>query len=356
MDREPAKADVLLCLDLETGEERWRYVEEVAGKLSFPGSRNTPTVEGDRVYTIGGFGQVTCLDRQSSRRIWQFAIMKEFGVSRPPNWGYAQSPLIVGEALVACVLSDDVGLVALDKRTGRVLWKTDPVGSSMSQPVYCEIKGVPQILILSKDKGGGLASFSPEDGRLLWKSDVYQNRIPIPGPLLVGEDRLFLTGGYETGSVMLRLEGAGDAISTREIYRLKGGSQIHPPVVAGKYLYILMNENANYKVRSQREETGGLACLRIEDGSELWRTGNDPFIGRGSMILADGKLIVQDGHNGILRLVGVSPEQYRPLGEANVFQVRDLDVDLKFWSPLALSDGRLLMRGQNQLLCVDLRQ
>lgn len=360
MDREPGEADILLCLDLETGRERWRHVDRVPGRLSFSGSRNTPTVEGDYVFIIGGFGQVSCLQRRSGEPVWRFSIMDEFSVERPPNWGYAQSPLLVGELLVACVLSEEVGLVALDKRTGKVAWKTGPLGSTMSQPACYEIKGVEQILLLStidrNAKQGVLAGVSVGDGRLLWQSDAYFNKFPIPVPVLVGEDSLLLTGGYEAGSVLLRLEGPGDAIKVRERYRIAGGSQVHAPQVVGDYLYILLNENANYKTRTQREEGGGLACLRVADGQEVWRTGNAPYFGRGSMIRADGKLIIQDGHNGVLRLVEPSPSGYRQLGEANVFGIEDLDQDHKFWSPLALSDGRLVMRGQQRLICVDLRR
>jgi outer membrane protein assembly factor BamB len=361
MDRLPGEADVLLCLDLETGRELWRYSQRVTGRLSFPGSRNTPTVEGDHVYMIGGFGHVSCLQRESGKLVWSLAIMEEFGVETPPNWGYAQSPLLVGEVLVACVLSEKVGLVGLDKRSGRILWKSRPLGSTMSQPAYFELQGVPQVVLLStldRDaRKGLLAGCAIDDGRILWSNDLYYNRFPIPVPVLVGEDRMLLTGGYECGSVLLGLEGSGEDIRMREIYRIKGGSQLHAPQLVGDHLFIMLNENANYKTRMQREESGGLACLRIADGREVWRTGNEPYFGRGSMILADGKLIIQDGHNGILRMVDPSSEGYRLLGEANVFDIAegDLDHDHQFWSPLALSDGRLVMRGQKQMICVDLR-
>ena len=361
MDREPGEADLLLCLDLATGEEKWRHSDPVEGKLGFAGSRNTPTVEGDRVYITGGFGQITCLDRKTHKPVWRFDTMEKFGLEMTPKWGYAQSPLIVGDILVACVLSEEVGLVGLDRRTGEIRWKTRPLGHTMSQPALLEIKGVPQVLItstLDQDAQEGiLASFSPADGKPLWETGIYYNKYPIPVPVLIGEDRLLLTGGYECGSVMLKLNGPGERIEAEELYRLEGGSQVHPPHVVGEYLYILMNENANYKTRIQREESGGLACLRLQDGSEVWRTGNDPYLGRGSMIMADGKLIIQDGHNGLLRMVSPMPKGYRQLGEAaNAFGIENLDKDYKLWSPLALSDGLLVMRGQEKLVCVDLRK
>jgi len=360
MDRDPGEADILICFDLETGKEKWRYEDEVTGKLSFAGSRNTPTIEDDRIYMIGGFGHVTSLDRKSHEPVWRFDTMKEFNVEMPPKWGYAQSPLVVGETLVSCVLSEDTGLIGLDKSSGKVLWMTKALGHTMSQPAYYEIKGVPQVLIVSTidsdSEVGILASFSPEDGRLLWESDIYYNKYPIAVPVLIGEDQLFITGGYDCGSIMLKLNGNGDKISVEEQYRLEGGSQIHPPHVIGEHMYILMNENSNYKTRTQREESGGLACLKVSDGSEVWRTGNEPYFGRGSMIMADGKLIIQDGHNGLLRMVEPSPEGYRELGSANAFGIENLDKDYKLWSPLALSDGRLVMRGQGQMTCVDLRE
>jgi hypothetical protein len=94
-------------------------------------------------------------------------------------------------------------------------------------------------------------------------------------------------------------------------------------------------------------------CLDLE-GREIWRTGDDPYLGRGSMILADGMLLVQDGLSGTLRLVDPTPTGYRMLAEANVFGVADRR-DHQMWAPLALADGRLLMRSQEELRCLDLR-
>ncbi|MGB1131409.1 MAG: hypothetical protein ACPG4K_15255, partial [Haloferula sp.] len=121
------------------------------------------------------------------------------------------------------------------------------------------------------------------------------------------------------------------------------------------HLFFLANENANHRGAPKRK-TGGLSCWTL-DGKELWNTGDDPFMGRGGWVFADGILIIQDGEKGILRLVAPEPEGFKLLAEANVFGV-DLEkrYDLKFWTPPALSNGRLLMRGQDRLLCVDLRK
>ena len=171
----------------------------------------------------------------------------------------------------------------------------------------------------------------------------------------VNNTLLFATGGYDCGSKMLSIERQGNSYTLSEKWSIQKGSQIHPPFVIADHLYFLANENSNHRVATKRK-TGGLSCWSL-DGEELWRTGNDPFMGRGASLYADGMLIVQDGEKGILRLWEVSKGGFRELASANVFG-SDLkkNFDLKFWSPMALSEGRLYMRGQNRLLCVDLKK
>lgn len=130
---------------------------------------------------------------------------------------------------------------------------------------------------------------------------------------------------------------------------------MHPPLLIDQHLYFLANENSNSNGKPRRKK-GGLVCFTLE-GKELWSTGSDPFMGRGASLRADGKLIIQDGENGVLRLIDPSPKEVKIIGEANVFGT-DLESkkDLRYWSPLALSDGKLILRGQEKLLCLDLKK
>ena len=154
---------------------------------------------------------------------------------------------------------------------------------------------------------------------------------------------------------MISVKKSGDDFSVKELWTTQKGTQVHPPILIEDHLYFLANENSNHKTKTRRKK-GGLVCYTL-DGEELWSSGDDPFMGRGASLYADGTLIIQDGENGTLRLVDPSPKGFKTQAEANVFGTDPGSrKDLKYWSPLALSNGKLLMRGQNNLICVDLKK
>ncbi len=357
VDRVRSESDLLLCLDAATGKEKWRFENPAEGEPPFPGSRSVPTVEEGAVYFINAFGRVFRIDRKTHKAAWDVKLDERYD-GATPKWGWAQPALVVGDVLVVTPFGEKVGTVGLDKMTGEERWKSGPIGDSHSAPTVLEIGGEKQVVIVSVTdqdaKAGLVTSYRPADGTVLWQTGLYYNKIPIPVVTQVGKDRIFVTGGYDCGSKMLGIRRSDDAYELTELWSADKGSQIHPAFVIDDHLYFLANENSNHKVKSRRQ-TGGLSCWTL-DGEELWNTGDEPFMGRGGMIHADGMLIIQDGESGVLRLVYPSPEGFRLLAEANVFG-SDLRkrFDLKYWTPPALSDGRLYLRGQDRLLCVDLR-
>jgi outer membrane protein assembly factor BamB len=356
VDRVMKEKDMLLCLDLKTGKEHWRYESPSEGEPSFPGSRSVPTVEEDAVYFVGSYGRVHCIDRKSHKARWTVKMADRYPDANTPNWGYAQCALVVGEIVFVTPFGSETGAAGWNKITGAEVWKSGSIGDSHASPTVLQIGGEPHIALVSKSgKEGYVTGYRPQDGTILWQTQSYYNRIPIPIVTKVSEDKLFVTGGYDCGSKMLSIKKSGARYKLDELWAIEKGTQIHPPFVIDNHLYFLANENSNHKVAAKRK-TGGLSCWDLE-GKELWRTGNDPFMGRGGCILADGMLIIQDGEKGVLRLVEPSPKGFNLLAQANVFE-SDLGKkhDLKFWSPMALREGRLIMRGQDRLICVDLRK
>ena len=373
LDRRDDKSDVLLCLSLEDGAEKWSYSYDFPGKLPFPGSRGVPLVEDEAVYFIGGFGQVFRIDRKSHKADWVVSIQEQYG-AEPPKWGWAQSVVKVGDVLVVPAMAPEVGLVGLNAKTGKEVWRTEGFGDSHSTPTILNLHGVEQaVFVATKRKGelkiGTTISVAPATGKVLWKTDSYFNSIPIPFPTKVTEELVFLTGGYGDGSCMVRVTKNGDDWKVEKVFALAQGTQVHPPFVIGEHLYLLANENANHNGAARK--TGGLMCLDFE-GKTIWQTGDKPFMGRGNMILVDGHLLIQDGEVGYLRAVKPSPKGYEEVAMTDVFGKKaevDADVakqvaagrdtikmpDFKYWSPMALSDGRLVMRGQDLLKCLDLR-
>lgn len=371
VDRDLGERDHLLCLSLDDGSELWRYSFDYLGKLSFPGSRGVPLVEDEAVYYISGFGQVFRINRDSHDEDWMVSIQDEYGAPAP-KWGWAQSPVIVGQVLIVPAMSEEVGLVGLDKETGKELWRTEGVGDSHSTPTVMTLHGVEQVVFLSTKRDGDAGTGStisvlPETGEVLWKTDVYFNKIPITFPAKVTEELVFLTGGYGNGSCMIKVRNDGGDWNVEKVFDLIQGTQVHPPFVIGDHFYMLANENDNHK--GEARKNGGLMCLDF-DGNIVWHTGDSPFMGRGNMILVDGYLLIQDGEVGYLRLVKPSPDGYQELALVDMFGKKsEVDEqiakqvgravikmpDFKYWSPMALSNGRLITRGQDHMKCLDLR-
>lgn len=374
VDRDIGERDRLLCLSLEDGSEKWEFAFDFAGKLSFHGSRGVPLVEDDAVYFISGFGQVFRINRETHKPDWMLPIRETYGVEEgTPKWGWAQSPIIVGDILIVPAMSAEVGLIGLDKKTGKEKWRTEGFGNSHSTPTVLTLQGVEQAVFVATQRDGDAGtgttiSVVPETGKVLWKTDLYFNKIPIPFPTKVTEELVFLTGGYGNGSCMVRVEkNESGPWKVEKVFDMIQGTQVHPPFVIGEHIYFLANENDNHK--GEKRKTGGLTCMDF-DGNIIWNTGDDPFMGRGNMILVDGHLLIQDGEVGYLRSVKPSPEGYvecafaDPFGkkaevDEQIAKQAGRDVvkipDFKYWSPMALSDGRLIMRGQDTMLCLDLR-
>ena len=371
VDRDLGEKDRLICLSLADGSEKWQFGFEYPGKLSFPGSRGVPLVEEDAVYFVSGFGQVFRVNRKSHEQDWMVSIQDKYG-AEPPKWGWAQSAIVVGDILIVPAMSKDAGLIGLDKKTGKELWKTEELGDSHSTPVVLNLHGVEQLVFVASynsqgKEEGTTISVDPASGKVIWKTDVYFNKIPIPFATKVTEELVFLTGGYGNGSCMTRVTKNGDDWKVEKVFDLEQGTQVHPPFVIGDHLYLLANENANHKGADRK--TGGLMCLDF-DGKTIWHTGDEPFMGRGNMILVDGHLLIQDGEVGYLRVVKPSPEGYNEVALFDAFGKKaEVDAqiakqegrktikvpDFKYWSPMALSNGHLIVRGQDRMICLDLR-
>lgn len=370
LDRELGETDMLLCLNLGDGAEKWRFESPHAGRLPQPGSRGVPAVQDDAIYFVGGFGHVHRISRETKKADWTVSVQDKYG-SSPPKWGWAQSALLVDDIVVVAAMSPTVGLVGLDKKSGEEVWRTQPFGDSHSNPALLTIDGVEQVTFVAvnrEDEEGTVISVDPASGEVLWITNDYFNKIPIPYPMVVDNNRVWLTGGYECGSAMISVANKDASWQVKTLFKDETfGTQMHPPFLIDNHIFFLCNENANHKGAARK--TGGLACMNL-DGKIIWRTGDDPFMGRGGMLHVDGKLLIQDGETGYLRVVEPKIDGYKELAMADIFGKKaEVDEqiaaqegretikmpDFKYWSPMALSNGVLIMRGQDQLKCIDLR-
>ncbi len=349
LDRDGETGDVLRCLDLESGAEKWNFAYAAPGKHPYPGSRTVPTVDADYVWTVGPFGHMHCLDRKTREVVWKKNILEDFDAKKP-GWGVAQSPLLYKDMVIVAPQGKKAGLAAFDKKTGEVRWTSRKLSGNPCHvsPVLATLGGVDQFIMISpydkKDASitNEVVSFDAATGETLWTYAGLYSFMAIAPVTVIDERRIFLTNcayndNYDPVSIMLRITREAGAYTVEELFKTEeAGSKIHPPVLQNGYLYL----NGGGKPY-------GMRCLSLE-GKVMWR--DAPNFGLGAMILAGGLILNQNGGNGDLHLIEPGPEGYKELARAQLFNAKKSTP----WAPLAFSDGKLLIRDTERMLCLDL--
>lgn len=332
-----AQADTLRCLSLDDGREIWRNSYAVAVPENHGSSRTVVAVWNDTIVSLGPKCHLAGWDLQTGKCLWFVDLVAEYGATVPP-WYAGQCPLVeAGRVIVAPC--GNVFMLALDCRTGAVLWQTPKV----AQWTMTHVSVVPMDFAGQRMYvycgSGGLAGVSSEDGQVLWQSTAWVGKMATcPSPVPVGEGRLFCTGGYGAGSALLQLDHSSGPFSVRVLRRWmpkQFGSEHHTPIFYEGYLYGIRCSPGPDQ----------LVCFDLE-GKEVWNSGSDKF-GRGPLLVADGKIYVLN-ERGVLVMVEATPQAYRPLDR---FQVIPDAHDA--WAPMALASGRLILRDLTRMVCVD---
>ena len=240
-------------------------------------------------------------------------------------------------------------VVAFDKTTGKRRWATRRLTGvpCYVSPISVRIGGQDQIVTISaSDRDdesirGEVVGLDSATGDVLWTYGEFKAFVGIATPAVAGDGKLFLTnastgGHWDPISVMLQVRRQGDGFAVEELYRTGAAAgKMQAPIVHNGHLYF----NAVRKPKA-------LCCMSL-DGKVMWDNGPDFYLG--AFILADDLMLIQDGKDGDLCLIDPSPEGYKELARAQLFP----DVAGEPWAPLALSDGKLLIRDDKQMLCVD---
>jgi outer membrane protein assembly factor BamB len=340
LDREGSKQNVLRCINLADGKEEWTFAYEAPGKFDHNGSRSVPTIDGNNIYTCGPMGYVHCIDKNTHRAAWKKNIWTDFGGTELPRWAIAQSPLIYKDLLILASQTRKAGVVAYDKLKGSLRWTTPALPGS---PGYVS----PKVITIGKENhlvmisaNGAVVGIDLKTGNQLWKYNGWQCDIPVPNVTEIGDGRIFITGGYEAGSAMIKVEKTGNKITVRELYKTKEfGTHVHPAIHYKGHLYGHCSTN---------ETRDGMVCMDL-DGKVKWKTKRSPLFDKGGFILVDGLILSVDGTKGFLYLIEPVPTGFKKLASAKL-----LDTN-RCWAPLALSDGKLLIRDQEQMKCVIVR-
>jgi hypothetical protein len=343
LDRIRSKQDVLRCLDLNTGKELWSYLYDAPGRVSHPGSRSTPAIDGNYIYTCGSFGDLYCFDKNNHKPAWNKDVWKDNDGGSLPRWAISQNPLIYDDSVIVASQTSKAGVVAYNKKSGQVKWASPALPSRVGyvSPTVVKIDGENHLVMITAGERGGsggeVLGMDPKNGRQLWIYKGWSCRIPCANVTEIGDGRLFITGGYEAGSAMIKIAKNGNSYAVIELYKTDDfGTHVHPAILYNGHLY------GHCTTNTRRD---GMVCMSI-DGKVKWKTGRSPVFDKGGFLLADGLIFSVDGREGILYLVEPDPAGYKELASAKLLDTNEC------WGPLALVDGKLLIRDQKQMRCV----
>ncbi len=353
LDRDDKVGDKIRCFDLSSGKELWNFGYEAPGSVMFPGSRSVPALDGNLIYSCGPYGNLYCIDINTHKSVWNKNIWTDFGGGEIPKWAITQCPLVYGDLLILASQAPQAGVVAYDKLTGKVKWTTSSLGPvGYVSPAIVKIGKENHIVMMTaatgrgaSASGGKVVGIDPLTGKILWEYTNWQCGIPVPGAIDAGEGRILITGGYEAGAAMIKVAKKADgSYGVTELYKNPDfGAHTQPPVMVNGCFY------AQY---STNERKDGLVCMSM-DGHIKWKTGRAPLFDKGGLILADGLLLATDGASK-LYLIEPDPSAFKPLATSDLLKPETgfKGPSNQNWAPLALADGKLLIRDQSRLICV----
>ena len=344
-------AQYVIAAKRSDGKQLWKTKVAPAWKSKYLGPRSTPTVDGDRVYVVTTEGDVYCLAAATGEVNWKRNLPTDFGArmmryENTHEWKFSESPLVDGNQLIVTPGVPGAVLVALDKKSGKDIWRAKMPklgeggddGAGYSSVVVSNAGGIRQYV---QFVGRGVIGVEAKTGRFLWGYNRIANRTANIATPIIDGDYVFASSGYDTGSVLLRVTRKEDTFQAEEVYWLDHNTMQnhHGGVILHEgYLYTGTGHNKGFPL-----------SVEMATGKVAW--GPERNKGRDSAALsyADGHLYFRY-QDGLMVLVEAAPEGYRERGSFTI-----PDVVLQSWPHPVIVDGRLYLREQDDLFCYDLR-
>jgi len=314
--------DILYCLDAETGKEIWKksYACPLYDKEHEGGPSATPTVDGDAVYTLSKDGDAICFKAATGEIVWHKKLNRELGLKRP-SWYFASSPLVIDNMII---LNAGSRGIALNKADGSVIWKNGNDAPGYATAVPFTMDGQKSVVIFAATEIVGLIAAT---GKIVWQypwKTSWDANIADP---IVSGDTVFVSSGYNKGCGLFRI----GVDKLNEIWQNKN-----------------MRNHFNSSVLWQGHVYGfddapELRCLDFQTGQIKW---SQARLGKGSLMIADGKLIILS-EKGKLVIAEACPEKFEELASSQILKG-------KCWTVPVLANGRIYARNADgQLVCVD---
>jgi outer membrane protein assembly factor BamB len=342
------KAQFVIAFDLVTHQELWATR---VGPKHDDGSRCTPTIDGSRLYALGTGGDLVCLDAATGTLTWSKNLERDFGGQMMSVWRWSESPLVDGDQVVVTPGVPEAAMVALDKKTGELVWKCEMPeigdrgkdGAGYATIVAADIDGVRQYVTII---GRGAIGVEAKSGRFLWGYNRIANGVAnIPSPV-VRDRHVFVTTSYKTGSALLRLTRNGDAFDVDEVYFLtpREFENHHGGVVlVGDWI-----------MGGDGQNSGTPVCLDFLTGEIKWKARDwkrkARADGSAAVLYADGHLWFRYEKDALVALIEASPDEFRVKGTFTAA----VD-DGPAWAHPVIHDGKLFLRAHDTLMCYDVR-
>jgi len=338
----------IFCLNEADGKEIWKHEYPVKYSVSYPnGPRCTPLVYGGKVYTLGAEGNLICLDTKG-KVVWQKDLKTTYK-NGSPLWGYAAHPLIDGQKLITLAGGDGSHVVALDKDTGKEIWKaessTGPDGVGYCPPTIIDVNGVRQLILL---KPRAFTAIDPETGKRLWTQPyTADNGSIIMSPIVSGE--YLFGGGWNNKNMLVKLKTTDGRPDAETVWKDKKGLGISPvnvqPILVDGTLYGF-------------DQSGKLFAVEIPSGKRLWES--EDVIGKSgnsetAFIVKNGDRYFYSTERGELVIGKMSPKGYEPIDRATILKpTHKVFGRTVVWSMPAFANKKMFVRNDEELVCVDL--
>ena len=336
------KEHLVRCISLADGKDLWQWSYPVEIRTNHGITRTVPAIGRSLVFSLDPKCRFHALDIKTGKLVWQKNLVQEYKATIP-GWYAGQNPLLEGDRVLIATGGDALA-VGFDQATGKEVWRApnefkDVMSHSSLMPAT--IGGVKQYLYLTMNKVIGIAA---ADGKILWNIPFTVKMAGCPSPVSIGDGRVFVTSGYEAGSMMIQVQKGAAGFTVQKLYDLTSkqfNSEVHTPILFQNHLFAVGSTTH-----------GRFTCLGL-DGKIVWQSpvvSGDTAASRtfylGGFMLADGLFFILDGNTGMLRLLDANTNQYKELASAQILEGEDV------WGPMALSDGKLIVRDMNKMVCL----
>jgi outer membrane protein assembly factor BamB len=340
------KEHLIRCISLADGKDLWQWSYAVEIRPNHGITRTVPAIGQKLVFCLDPKCRFHALDAKTGKLVWQKNLLQEYKATIP-GWYAGQNPLLDGDRVLLATGGDAL-VIAFDQATGKEIWRTPNPGKELmshSSLMPATIGGVKQYLYLTMKNLIGIAA---ADGQQLWSVPFSAKMVAVPSPVSIGDGRIFVTSGYEAGSAMYQVEKGAGGFTAKKLYALTSSqfnSETQTPILFQNHLFAVSSKTK-----------GRFTCLGL-DGNVVWQSpvvsGNADAtrtFNLGGFLLADGMFFILDGNTGMLRLVEANTKEYKELASAQILSGEDV------WGPLALSDGKLIIRDMSQMVCLQVGQ